>query len=295
MGALGRIYASALSGPVEVRGMARTEEHAAALGRGLTVRRAAGEQSMSLTCYPRDDDGWRADLGILLTKAGDTPAAVRAAARHLAESAPVLTLQNGLGNREAIARELGEPRAGWGVSYVSGTAIGPALSELVNPGETVFGLPATTTAVLDAVVDALNQAGLSARVSEDAERLIWAKVVMAGAMNATGALSGVEVGEYWADRRWHDFLCAMVEEAAAVARAEGVAVDAAAVLEGVAGIAARAPGTVPSMLQDVRRQRRTEIDAMAGELVRRAERHQLATPTLAEAVKRVHEMEAAWR
>jgi ketopantoate reductase len=48
------------------------------------------------------------------------------------------------------------------------------------------------------------------------------------------------------------------------------------------------------MLQDVRRHRRTEVEAMTGELVRRASRHGLTVPNLQDALDRMHQLQASW-
>jgi 2-dehydropantoate 2-reductase len=195
---------------------------------------------------------------------------------------------------EVIIDALGSSRAAWGVSYVAGTAIDGDIAELVNPGETIFGTPVTGLAMVNHLTQALGAGGLPSRVSDRVEGIAWFKVVMAGAMNVTGALSGLDVGGFWADPGWRQFVTALVVEGAGVAAAEGIALDAAAITTGVAGIAARAPRTIPSMLQDVRRHRRTEVEAMTGELVRRASRHGLTVPNLQDALDRMHQMQASW-
>lgn len=295
MGALGSIYCGALAGRIDVRGSARTSEQAARIDdHGFVVRTSGTDRVVRIACYPRAKDDWRADLGVLLTKSHATSTAMTAAAPLLAPGAPVITLQNGLGNREAIAAVVGQDRAAWGVSYVAGTSIGGDVTELVNAGETVFGMPATGAAALSELVRALREGGLPARSADHVDDLAWSKVVTAGAMNVAGALSGMEVGRFWTDPEWRRFIVGMVEEAAAVGAAEGITVDAAAVAAGIAGIAERAPRTTPSMLQDVRRRRPTEVEAMTGELVRRAGRHGLAVPTLREALARMRRLEASW-
>lgn len=295
MGALGRVYSGALAGLADVRGLARTREQAARISStGFVLRRSGRDDVVRLECHPRADDGWRASVGVLLTKSNDTRAAVAAARPVLAPDAPLITLQNGLGNVEVIIDALGSSRAAWGVSYVAGTAIDSDIAELVNPGETVFGTPVTGLAMVSHLAQALGAGGLPSLVSDRVEGLAWFKVVMAGAMNVTGALSGLDVGGFWADADWRQFVTALVDEGAGVAAAEGIALDAAAITTGVAGIAAQAPRTIPSMLQDVRRHRRTEVEAMTGELVRRASRHGLTVPNLQDALDRMHQLQASW-
>lgn len=295
MGALGSIYCGALAGRIDVRGSARTPDQAARISAdGFAVRGSGTDRVVRIACYPRATDDWRADLGVLLTKSNATSTAITAAAPLLAPGAPVITLQNGLGNREAIAAVVGRDSAAWGVSYVAGTTLGGDVIELVNAGETVFGMPATGAALLPGLVRALGEGGLPARSVDRVDDLAWFKVVIAGATNVTGALSGMEVGRFWADPEWRGFLAVMVQEAATVGAAEGITVDAVAVMAAIAGIAERAPRTTPSMLQDVRRKRPTEVEAMTGELVRRAGRHGLAVPTLREALERMRRLEASW-
>jgi 2-dehydropantoate 2-reductase len=290
MGALGRIYAESLDGPVDVRGLARTGVQADQISRGFTVQHADGNRFVRIICHPRDD-GWQGDIGILLTKSNDTSAAMNAAADLLSAQAPVITLQNGLGNREKIAALIGPERAGWGVSFIAATSVGASTVRLVNAGETIFGRLMSGAEPLAELIRALSACGLPSSDSAYIERTAWLKLVQASAMNVTGALSGLNVGAYWKNPEWRRFAEALVEEGVRVAAAEGIGLDTNSLIDKITWVAEQAPETVPSMLQDIRRGRQTEIESMTGELVRRAERHSLHVPVLRRALNEVRSLD----
>src|SRR5205085_3884179 len=102
------------------------------------------------------------------------------------------------------------------------------------------------------------------------------------ALNPLGALLGVTYGALAENRDTRSIMDVVIEEAFAVARAEGVALpwaDAAAYRESFYG--RLVPSTAEhrsSMLQDIERGRPTEIDAINGEVARRGLRGGLPVP-----------------
>ena len=223
----------------------------------------------------------------MTVKAYDTAAMAAAVAPHLARDGFLLSLQNGLGNVEAAERALGAARV-LGARVIFG-------SELVAPGHarvTVYADPVligspdpTDTRRRDAAARwaaELSAAGIPAKLTGALTAELWAKVLYNAALNPLGALLGVPYGDLPADRDTRMIMDAVIEEAFAVARAEGVELawpDASgyrAVFYGrlVPSTAAHRS----SMLQDIERGRPTEIDAINGQVAARGAAHGVPTP-----------------
>jgi 2-dehydropantoate 2-reductase len=120
---------------------------------------------------------------------------------------------------------------------------------------------------------ALSAAGVTVQVSDDAATVMWSKLTFLVALALLTTAAAAPAGEVRQRRR--DDLRALVTEAAAVARAEGATVDAAAVVAFFDSIPA---GMESSMQRDAATGRSLELDAIAGAVLRAAARHGIAVP-----------------
>lgn len=214
------------------------------------------------------------DAILLPVKAYDTAAVARAVAPLLAADGVMLSLQNGLGNVEAVEAAVGPPRA-LGARVIFGAII-PA------PGHarvTVFADPTAIGALVPgrypgrdhaarAWAARLDAAGVPAVHTDALPALLWAKVFYNAALNPLGALLDLHYGALPEHAGSRGLMDAVIDEAFAVARAEDVPLpwpDAAAYRDEFYG--RLVPATYhhrSSMLQDLSRGRRTEIDAING-------------------------------
>jgi len=289
-GALGSVVGGLLArAGFAVTLLGRRAHLAAVCARGLAVEGLFGAHRVSgLACAtdPRELRGPYAAI-LLTAKAYDTRALAAAVAPHLAADGFLLSLQNGLGNVEAAAETVGAARV-LGARVIFG-------AELVEPGRvrvTVYadpvlvgspdpGDPARRAAAVRWAAH-LAAAGIPAEPTDDIVAALWAKVLYNAALNPLGALLGVPYGALPADPDTRAVMDAVIEEAFAVARAEGVALpwpDAAAYREAFYGrLVPSTAGHRSSMLQDIERGRPTEIDAINGQVVTRGAARGIPTP-----------------
>jgi 2-dehydropantoate 2-reductase len=220
--------------------------------------------------------GIRPDLVIVATKSYDTQAALRQLAAF-ASSALFLTLQNGLDNGATIARVA--RRVAVGTTALGVTFVEPGTVRLAGVGETVLGPWANVDgADLVRLRDLLEDAGLTARITSNVQGELWAKVVMNASINPLAALAGVPNGRLVADPHLAAALDAVCREAAGVAKAAGAAVDPDELVRRTVLVARRTAANRCSMLQDLDRGRRTEIEAITGAVLREARDHGVAAP-----------------
>ncbi len=224
----------------------------------------------------RIPSGAHPKLVLVATKSYDTAYAMHSL-RAFGGTATFLTLQNGLDNADLIAREAKRVVAGTTAHGV--TFLGPGEIRHAGVGDTVIG---PWTGVDEAAVvltrDLLEEAGIRTRIAADVRSELWSKLVVNAAINPIAALTGVPNGRLVQDTALRRLLEDVARETAAVARAAGARVDAEDLVRRARLVARRTAANRASMLQDLDRGHRTEIDAIAGAVVREAERTGLGAP-----------------
>jgi 2-dehydropantoate 2-reductase len=286
-GVIGSLYAAHLARIVEVTVLTRRPEHAAALREhGLTV---SGKADFSTPLHATADpaDLPHADLAIVATKATDLEDAARRLEGHV-PGATVMTIQNGLGAEE-IVREHGDWELISAVTFMSGVRHGDAHVEYELDTETWLGPFATTQERVQEVRDALVASGLKARAFPDLRPAQWSKLIFNATVNTVAAVTDLpHVSQFAAEAAPTDLghlVHELMDEGKRVAAAAGIELhedpwemNVHAVRRGETQAAQGKYAHVPSMLEDVRSQRATEVDFITGALVREAARTGVAVP-----------------
>jgi 2-dehydropantoate 2-reductase len=131
---------------------------------------------------------------------------------------------------------------------------------------------------LSPIEAALKSAKFNVEVVEDAQSLIWGKLVINAAINPLTALLRIPNGELLAHRSARDLMRALASEAAQVAEAEKVHLPFPDSVIAAEEVAIKTAANHSSMLQDVLRGAPTEIDAICGAVVKAGQKHNIDTP-----------------
>lgn len=274
-GAVGSFFGGILSRRNDVTLIGRAEHIDAIRAHGLRI---SGKTSMMAKPHaevqvPR---GARPELIFVTTKAYDTGEAM-VALRRFANRATFVTLQNGLGNAETIAKTARRVIAGTTTHGV--TLSDPGHVRHAGVGETNLGGWAhVKESDVVRLRDLLADVGIVAEVTRDIHAELWSKLIINAAINPLGALAGVPNGQLVRDKRLLALLDAVCDEAVAAAAAEGTPLNAEEIRRRARLVARRTASNRGSMLQDLDRHRRTEIDAISGAIVQAADRHRIAVP-----------------
>jgi 2-dehydropantoate 2-reductase len=236
------------------------------------------------------------DFGIVATKCMHTDAAAAATA-HAFPDGCVASVQNGVGNEEAIAAHVA--RVIRGTTFPAGRIVEPGHVQWDVKGDTTLGpfepSPAPR-AEIERLAKACTRAGMPTSAVPDARGPQWRKVIFNAATNPLGALTGLTHGRVCEQPPLRALVTGLVDEGKAVAAAQDIELDADP--EDLIDHAARpdvAYDHKASMLQDVEARRATEVDYLNGGIVRFGREHRVATP-LNEAVwALVKGLEASWR
>jgi 2-dehydropantoate 2-reductase len=237
----------------------------------------------------------KCDFGIVATKTMHTEAAISATSHAFAEGS-VCSVQNGLGNEEAIAGHVA--RVIRGTTFPAGHILEPGHIQWDVKGDTTIGpfepSPAPT-ADIQRLADACTRAGLPTEAVADARGPQWRKVIFNAATNPVGALTGLTHGRVCEDPALRRFVSGLVDEGKAVAAAQGIELDADP--EDLIDHAARpdvAYDHKASMLQDVEARQQTEIDYLNGGIARFGREHGVPTPLNEAILALVKGLEQSW-
>lgn len=219
------------------------------------------------------------DLLIVFVKCYHTENAVRGAAPMIGDNTIVLSLQNGWGNAPKIASIVGQERVLVGVTYHSGTVLGPGHLQHTGIGDTHMGeLNGPASDRLHAVVAVFNAAGLPTHASDNVLTTIWMKLVLNVCTLPASALLHFYAHQMVEHAGTLSVMRELLKEAIAVAHAQNIPLDFDERWEAITGLLRRAVGGKASMLQDVENKRRTEIDVVNGAIVDAGQRLGIPTP-----------------
>jgi len=276
-GALATLFAARLSEAGHDVHMLGTWKH------GLQALQQNGARIIDANGYERaykvhaTDDAREVDgakYALVLVKSWQTERASFQLKESLASDGLAVTLQNGLGNRETLMRDLGPARVALGITTTGATLLGPGLVRAGGDG--VISIERHQALVpLEA---ALRSSNFNMHIVDDAQSLIWGKLVINAAINPLTALLRVPNGELLSHPKARKMMGALARETADVAEAEHVHLPFSNPVSAAEDVARNTARNHSSMFQDVSRGAPTEIDAICGAVTRRAEVHGIATP-----------------
>ena len=220
------------------------------------------------------------DLLFFCVKSFDTAYAVQHALPLIEKDTTLVSFQNGLGNAETIMGLSGSKRVLCAVTSHGITRLDTG--KIRHAGEGLTSAAAAAGSSLSGAENLaaiLNACGMKTRSERNCDSMLWSKLVVNAAINPLTALWSIPNGGIIKDPAMKTTALSACREAADTASAKGIDLlfdSPEAEVERVCRLTA---GNISSMLQDVRRGRRTEIEAITGTIVREAESLGVPAPT----------------
>ena len=246
--------------------------------RGLTIEERGTTQVIHVNITSDVASIGKADLVIFFVKTYDTEKATSSVLALQKDDTVFLTLQNGLGNEEAICKRVDRKNVMLGVTNQGATLLSSGLIRHAGWGKTYLGeLDGKVTDRVTQLAQMFTKAGIETEVSSKIHQLIWDKLFVNVGLNAVAALTGLKNGQLLDHPETLRLLDALVSEAVTVARKKGISIEGNP-LEKVKTVLEATRENRCSMGQDIDNRRKTEIDAINGAVVREAERLGIAVP-----------------
>ena len=281
-GAMGSIYAGLLaSDGHEVLAIDRWANHVATINRnGLEINGASGHRVVRLRAAETVPVDEHVDMLIISVKSAAAETAAEAARGLIGPSTIAITIQNGLGAADEVAKWIDPDRLIVGIAGGFGAS-------LISPGRAHhngmqiirFGAYSELSlSDVEAVVAVWRSAGFQSEAARDIKAMQWEKLICNIAYSAPCTLTGLTVGEAMDDPDLGPTSRAAAIEGWEIARARGINIDIDDPVDHVRAFAARMPAAKPSMLLDFEAGRASEIDYINGAIPREAARADLKAP-----------------
>lgn len=296
-GAVGSRFAVGLArSGADVTIVARPEQSRAVEEHGLAVE-GDPREPVRVKAMDHLAPGTPTDVVVLTVKSYDVESAGLALANGLERPTPILGLSNGLGIEEVLASGLSQ--GGWssptdwilrGVHTVPARLVRPGVVAATGRGEIVLGRNPKLPDWPERLRGLFESAGFPTRVVDDIRRETWKKAIVNAAINPVTADHGIPNGRL-VEEPWRGQALALLREAVRAAQAEGIEFGMEDAERAVFSVARATAANRSSMLEDLERHRRTEIDAISGFLLRAGRAHGVPMPATVRAVERIQTRE----
>ena len=245
--------------------------------RGIVFRGIWGEfvaKPKAFTSVDEIEDG-EFDAVFITTKSYDTENACKELSRSKVKAKVFITMQNGLGNLEKASKFF-DCVAGAVVTFGS-VVIEPAKLDITVWGQDImFGeFKGESKDILIKISEVFSSAGLPSRFVDDILTPLWLKVTYNCALNPLSAIFRTTYGEVMSDPSLREIGEKTIEECIEVAKAEGRAVPSADDFKKLffEVLLPQTASHTSSMVQDISRGKRTEIDSLCGEVFLRGQKY----------------------
>ena len=263
-GALGSLFAAFLSQRHDVLVVGRKEHINAIKKNGLKV-----EGITNGIFHPYTEwDGSKYDVILLTTKAYDTLEATKEAVKKFGVI-PVLSLQNGLNNEEKIASIVGMKNVIGGITNHGVTFLEYGVIRHAGYGETIIGeMNGKITSRIRKIAIAFNESGIKTRISRNIKKEIWKKTIINSAINGLTAMFKCKNGGLL---KYQNLIKEICKEGEKIAASEGFIIKNS--FKKTMEVIKNTAENYSSMLQDIMKGKKTEIEEINGEIARIGRKH----------------------
>lgn len=266
-GAIGSLLAAMLSKQYKVIAVGRRQHVEVIKKQGLKITGLVDQvlQLKATTVIPSIDEE---TIIFLTTKAQDAELATEMLRKQLKKDTVIVCMQNGLGSDEVV-RKMVNCRVISVVTYLSAQMVGPGVIKYVGDSPSYFGKDDKDIARI------FNKVGLKTKVVNEINGEIWKKLVFNCVINGLGTVLGVPNNELF-DPRLDEVKKSLVEECVRVADKEGIKLGNNLLNQINEFI--KSSTNVNSTLQDIRKNKTTEMEFLNGAIVQLGKKHGIATP-----------------
>lgn len=263
---------------------------------GISMEGVSGEWVIKGKATADVKDIGNAELVIIAVKSYDTKEAISRAKPLIGDDTSVLTLQNGLGNIEIISETVGLEKVIGGVTNLGATLLETGKVRHAGVGETVIGrIDGKIPVQMRQIREIFNGCGLETRISKDIKGILWSKLIINVGINALTAITRLRNGRLIEFEGTRKVLREAVTEAVRIAKRKRIKLIYDDPLAKVEAVCEATSENISSMLQDILRKKRTEVDFINGVIVRQGQELGIPVPVNLMLVELVKTIEASYK
>jgi 2-dehydropantoate 2-reductase len=276
-GAMGTLFAYRLAATHDVTLLEVRRDVVDAINReGIRID---GEPARTVRATTEPRELFGSQVLFIFVRATDTLRALRPFVGELSPTCALISLQNGLGNEEAIKTALGGHIAlVIGATTESSLTLGHGIARRVGIGQTVVGSGGASPETCNRIARMIDDVGIPTSTTYDIRPHLWGKLIANSAINPVAALLDRANGVVLEDPNAGEIARSLTQEAATVASAMRIALPFSDPWSYVRTIVEQTVDLRNSMLYDLNAGSRTEIDFINGAVVTAGRRAGVPTP-----------------
>ncbi len=227
---------------------------------------------------PSDTD-FKADLVIIATKNNGLDEAIENLKNFVKEDTVFISLLNGIHSENTIAGVYSDKNIV--TSYYIGHSCVREERRIYQDGiyEIVMGIRHSyQQKALDLISSYFDRTGIHYKIPADIISEYWKKFMINVGINQLSAVTGLTLKDIKKDEKHAQSLKKAMYEAELIAEKEGLKNHKAVYESAVKFLFSDIDDAVPSMLQDIKAGRKTEVDIFAGEILRLGKKYNVQTP-----------------
>jgi 2-dehydropantoate 2-reductase len=270
-GAMGCLFGTYLEkAGLEVTLLDHNPQRAARLNRtGIVVEGVYGRHKAHVNVETDAKKVGPVDLVLVSVKAFCTQTAMQSHQALVDNATAVWSLQNGLGNIDALAEIVPCAQMLGGTTTLGANMLETGRIHHAGDGEIFVGeLDGSDSERLSSLVETFRAAGLPVQISGNIKRVMWSKLLINVGINALTAILKVRNGFLVRSEPARQIMRAAVDEALEVAHTQGLVFDRKEIHGRVEQVALCTADNRSSMLVDSLAGRATEIEFINGAIAR---------------------------
>ena len=221
--------------------------------------------------YILPTDKLSADLIIISTKSAGLASAIANIKNFVTPDTRIISLLNGITSEEKIAEVYPEAK------IIKSYFIGHSAVRFGNE-VTQDGIGKIVTESDEKLEKFLSDAGIDYSVAEDINYSVWLKYLLNLFSNQTSAILNMTFGEMKNSKSFKLFAEKIIDEVVPIANAMGVKYTEKLKNDAINSLSLACDDGKTSMLQDILSKRKTEVDILAGEVIKLGEKYNIPTP-----------------
>ncbi|RKY36604.1 MAG: 2-dehydropantoate 2-reductase [Candidatus Omnitrophota bacterium] len=223
------------------------------------------------------------ELIILTVKSYHTNSALKKIHPLLKENSYILSVQNGLSHVEVMPKYVAPDRILLGITNQGATRVDVNTVRHAGRGDTIIGTYLwdnffRSHKFLRKLKTSFDKSGINTEIHRDIQSVIWSKLVINVGINALTAITGYKNGRLVENPALREIIHILVEEALAVVNLKKIKLLYPDPQKKVEEVCQQTAENISSMLQDILNNRRTEIDAINGAVIKEGRKLGLNLP-----------------
>jgi len=273
------------------------EEHVNRINdNGIEVQTETNTYSVEIPAILSKDVSEKFDLIVILTKAMQAEEMLQQLqdTNCIHEGTALLSMMNGLGHKERLSKFVPISQIYLGVTMWTAGLRGPGQLLLEGEGgidiQRADGEQDENTKY---ILNMLNESGLNAKISDDVFKSIWSKATLNSVLNPLCTILDKTIYEFGSYQESKQMIIPLIKEIVLVAQAKGIHLDREVLLNKIeAAYPKETQGLhYPSMHQDLKNGRLTEIDYLNGQIAAYGKELNVPTPLNSMITHLIHQLE----